>query len=78
MSQVRHAFALRGVFMSTGTECRCGKIRYLTKAEAKHAARGFKGRGAKGTLRAYKCDGGFWHLTSLTATQLIEARRRPH
>ena len=44
--------------------CDCGKVRYFTRKEARHEARMFM-RGRK--LRAYRCDGGFWHLTSQSA-----------
>lgn len=43
--------------------CTCGKVRYLDKRAAKRAARAFRGP-RRGTLRAYRCPGGFWHLTS--------------
>lgn len=43
--------------------CACGKVRYTSKAQAKQTARGFRGR-RKGKMRAYQCEGGFWHLTS--------------
>ena len=44
------------------SECVCGKVRYLTRGEARREARRFRHRTSK--LRAYQCDGGFWHLTS--------------
>jgi hypothetical protein len=45
--------------------CYCGKIRYSSRAEAKQrAARMFH---RTGKMRAYRCDGGFWHLTSQDA-----------
>lgn len=45
------------------SECECGKVRYLTRKEARRRARTILGSRA-GKLRAYQCDGGFWHLTS--------------
>ena len=48
------------------SECECGKVRYLTRKHAKRTARTLLGS-RKGTLRAYQCDGGFWHLTSQSA-----------
>lgn len=39
-----------------------GKVRYLTRSEAKRAARRIKGR--DGRLNAYQC-GDFWHLGHL-------------
>lgn len=45
--------------------CACGKVRYLGKVSAKAAAREMRGRGkGGGRMRAYRCPGGFWHLTS--------------
>jgi hypothetical protein len=43
--------------------CECGKVRYLTRKHARRAGRTFTGK-RRGKLRAYRCDGGFWHLTS--------------
>ena len=43
--------------------CECGKIRYLSRKNARQDARRFQGIPA-GKLRAYQCGGGFWHLTS--------------
>jgi hypothetical protein len=47
------------------TECTCGKVRYLTKADAKAAIRHMKGR--EGRLNAYRCASGFWHIGHLPA-----------
>jgi hypothetical protein len=47
----------------SGPRCpECGKYRYLTKSEAKRAARRIKGR--IGRLNAYRC-GDFFHLGHL-------------
>lgn len=45
--------------------CPCGKVRLLTKRDAKKVLRRMKGR--KGRMHAYECDGGiegqsFWHV----------------
>ncbi len=48
------------------TPCECGKVRYLTRGEARKRARSFQGK-RLGKVRAYCCEGGFWHLTSATA-----------
>ena len=55
------------------SECECGKVRYLTRKEARRSARTFLGSHT-GRLRAYQCDGGFWHLTS-QATKRVTAWR---
>lgn len=47
------------------TTCECGKVRYLNRREAKQRARALGSR--TGKVRTYHCDGGFWHLTSVTA-----------
>lgn len=59
--------------------CECGKVRYLTRKEARHHARTFRGSHDYGKLRAYQCDGGFWHLTSQSArrTTIWRAWERP-
>jgi hypothetical protein len=45
--------------------CECGKVRYLSRAAAKRGARRLNSVGKRrGKVRAYLCDGGFWHLTS--------------
>lgn len=47
------------------SECpTCGKHRYYTKADAKHAIRAMKGR--VGRLNAYRC-GDYWHVGHLPA-----------
>lgn len=50
----------------SGTRCPCGKVRFLTKRDAKRAIARMKGR--QGRMHAYRCDGGtegcaeFWHV----------------
>lgn len=54
-------------------ECRaCGKIRYTTRDDARHAARVI---GAKyGTrMRAYECES-YWHISSMTADAIAALR----
>lgn len=55
--------------------CGCGKIRYLSKAQAKATARAFRGA-RRGKVRAYQCAGGFWHLTSVSAERMAVLRQR--
>jgi hypothetical protein len=54
--------------------CECGKVRYLTRSQAKRNARAFHGK-RRGKLRAYRCDGGFWHLTSQSTARTTFYRR---
>jgi hypothetical protein len=54
------------------TACACGKVRYPTRRHARRAARMVSGR--TGRMRAYRCDGGFWHLTSQTGARLTSWR----
>lgn len=58
--------------MTIGAPCDCGKVRYLTRAHAKQTARTV--RHPRGKLRAYRCAGGFWHLTS-QSTERTTANR---
>jgi len=53
-------------------ECACGKIRFLTRKHARQEARRF--RRTRGKLRAYRCDGGFWHLTSESTAKTTSYR----
>lgn len=52
--------------VTAGGRCPCGKLRLLTKADAKKVLRRMKGR--KGRMHAYECDGGvegaasYWHI----------------
>lgn len=53
----------------------CGKLRFLTKAEAKKSARRMKGR--SGRLNAYRC-GEFWHLGHLPKVVVAGRRSRDY
>lgn len=48
----------------TGDRCPCGKVRFLTKADAKKTIGRMRGR--QGRMHAYRCDGDgvgeFWHI----------------
>lgn len=46
-----------------GPRCQCGKVRYLTKREAKNAARRIH---PSERMHAYRCDD-YWHLGHLPA-----------
>jgi hypothetical protein len=51
----------------------CGKVRYLSRREAREAAaRAHPGQ----RMRAYRC-GGYWHLTSVTGEAAAWWRERP-
>ena len=52
--------------------CECGKVRYLTRKHARREACRF--HRTHGKLRAYQCDGGFWHLTSRVAERVTAWR----
>jgi hypothetical protein len=52
--------------------CDCAKVRYLTRKHARSDARTFRHR--RGKLRAYRCDGGFWHLTSQSTAKTTANR----
>lgn len=58
------------------SECDCGKIRYLARKDARREARRY--RHLRGKLRAYRCDGGFWHLTSQSTFRTTAYRSRRH
>lgn len=45
--------------VSASGRCPCGKVRLLTKRDAKRVLRRMKGR--KGRMHAYECTG-FWHV----------------
>lgn len=55
--------------------CQCGKIRFLSRRHARQAARGFRNHGTP-MMRAYRCPGGFWHLTSQGAAETAWWRAR--
>jgi hypothetical protein len=55
------------------TACECGKVRYLSRKHARRAGRTFTGK-RRGKLRAYRCDGGFWHLTSQSTARTTANR----
>ena len=55
-------------------ECRtCGKVRYVSRDQARHAARVL---GAKFgcRMRSYEACGGYWHVSSATADEVAEIR----
>lgn len=50
----------RGAHIADAGTCpTCGKLRWLTRADAKRVSRRIKGR--KGRLHAYQC-GEYWHV----------------
>lgn len=51
--------------MTTASCPDCGKVRYLTRADAKRSARRQSRR-----MRAYRC-GQFWHLATFGAYQRV-------
>lgn len=55
--------------------CECGKVRYLTRREARHEARSGFRSARLGKVRVYRC-GGFWHLTSVSAGDTAFFRTR--
>lgn len=56
----------------------CGKLRFLTRAQAKKTTRRMKGR--RGRLHAYRC-GDFWHIghmpTAVTTGRLDRTQISP-
>lgn len=55
-----------------GYGCDCGKRRYRTRREARHAAR----HAQNVKLRVYRCGRGYWHLTSADADETVYHRTR--
>ena len=59
------------------SDCECGKTRYLSRGNARQAARRASGEARSlGKLRAYRCHGGFWHLTTKGPAYAMFYRRR--
>lgn len=66
--------------VTSSGRCQCGKLRLLTRKDAKKVLRRMKGR--KGRMHAYECDG-FWHVghpprdlvAGTVARADVEARR---
>lgn len=58
---------------STGTCPECGKLCFLSKADAKRAIRELAGR--KGRLSAYRC-GAYWHTGHLPRAVVTGAQGR--
>jgi len=61
--------------MTNAELCTCGKQRYISRSEARLAARIEKGRGrGKNKLRVYQCEGGYYHLTSKSTSSTTYLR----
>ncbi len=55
----------------------CGKLRYLSRKNAKIAAAHNRGKGKGAVWRAYKC-GDFWHLTTESTSRITYFREKAH